>query len=94
MAAWNLFWCDCSVLATDVGNAVDSAYLQITQLSELFAAVVELTSKRFDLLVQDLVCPNVATLGKGLSADFATVWSLASVSPSMCLIGLVYVRPK
>jgi hypothetical protein len=64
---------------------VDSAYLQVTQLSELFAAVVELAAEWLDLLVNDLVCSNVATLGKTLPADVTAVWSLPSVSPLMCL---------
>jgi hypothetical protein len=85
VTAWNLFWCDCSLLAAGRVHAVDSAYLQVAQLSELFAAVVELAAEWLDLLVNDLVCSNVATLGKTLSADVTAVWTLPSVSPLVCL---------
>jgi hypothetical protein len=70
---------------------VDSAYLQVAPLSELFAAVIELAAEWLDLLVNDLVCLNVATMCKCLSANVTTVWSLPSVSPLMYLPGLVLV---
>ena len=61
------------------------ADLQVTQLSELLAAVIELACKGFDLLMDDLVCTNIASLGKRLATNFATVWSLSSMSPLVCL---------
>lgn len=59
--------------------------LQISQLSELLAAIVKPARERFDLLVNDLVRPNIATLSKSFTANIAIVWSFPGVSSFMCL---------
>ena len=54
-------------------------------MSELLAAIVESARKRFNLLVNNLMRPDVATLSKSLATDVAVVWSLSSMSSFMCL---------
>ena len=54
-------------------------------MSELLATVVYLAAEGLDLLVNDLVCTNVATLGECLAANAAAVWSFSGVTPFMCL---------
>ena len=54
-------------------------------MSELLAAIVESARERFNLLVNNLMCPDVATLSKSLATDVAVVWSLSSMSSFMCL---------
>jgi hypothetical protein len=57
-------------------------YLEVAKLGELFSTVFELARERLDLLVDDLMCPNVATLSKGLSADITAVRAFSGV-PSL-----------
>jgi hypothetical protein len=59
--------------------------LEVAELSELLAALVELARVGLDLLVDDLVGADVAPLGECLVADFARVGSLACVSTFMSL---------
>lgn len=71
-------------------------YLKVAKLSELLAAVVEFASKRFNLLVNNLMRSHVSTLRESLAALIAIVralpgvttfmglcWSLASTSTAM-----------
>jgi hypothetical protein len=60
-------------------------------LGELLATVVELAEKWFDLLMNNLVRTNVATLGECLSTDVAAVWALSSVPSLVCLMRSVCV---
>jgi hypothetical protein len=80
-----LFWCDYACLATSSSVLISTTYLQVTELSELLSAVIQSARERFDLLVNDLVCTDVATLGKSLAADVTAVWSLSSMAPLMRL---------
>lgn len=59
--------------------------LQIPELGELLAAVVELAGERLDLLVDDFVRSDVAALREGLAADVAVVWAFTGVP---ALVGL------
>jgi len=59
--------------------------LQVTKLSKLLATVVKFASKWLDLLMNDFVCANVTPLRKGFTANVATIRSLSSVSPFVCL---------
>jgi hypothetical protein len=61
------------------------AYLQVAQLSELLPTIIKFTGERLDLLVDDFVSAHISTLRKGLSANIATVRSLARVPSLMCL---------
>lgn len=61
------------------------SYLQITQLSELLPAVIELAGERLDLLMNDFVSTYVAPLRESLPTDIATVRTFSCVSPLMCL---------
>ena len=58
-------------------------------MSELLATVVKLAGEGLDLLVHNLVCSNIAPLGKGFATNIATVGSFASVSSLVCLVILV-----
>jgi hypothetical protein len=51
----------------------------------LFTTVVEPAREWLDLLMHDLVCSNVAALGKGLAADVAVVRAFSRVSSLMGL---------
>jgi hypothetical protein len=64
---------------------VGKYYLQVSKLGELLAAVVELTGEWLDLLVYDLVCPDVSTLRKSLAAYVALVRAFPSVASFMGL---------
>lgn len=57
-------------------------------MSELLAAIVESARKRFNLLVNNLMRPDVATLSESLATDVAVVRSLSSMSSFMCLDGI------
>lgn len=59
--------------------------LEIPELGELLAAVVESTEVRLGLIVYDLVGSYVAALREAFSADFALVWSFTSVSSLVSL---------
>lgn len=63
-----------------------AAYLEIAQLSELLAAVVESAGEGLDLLVYDLVGANVASLCKSLPTDVTAVGPLSCVTPLVCLL--------
>jgi hypothetical protein len=60
-------------------------YLEVSELSELLATIVQSAREGLDLLVNNLVGTNIATLRKGLAADVAAVWALSSMAPLMCL---------
>ena len=60
-------------------------YLEIAKLCELLAAAFEPASEGFCLLVNDLVCTHVASLGKPFSAGFARVGSFAGMAALMGL---------
>lgn len=59
--------------------------LQVAELGELLATVIKLACKGFDLLVDDFVCANIASLSKGFAADIAAIGPLPSVSSFVCL---------
>jgi hypothetical protein len=61
-------------------------YLQVSKLGELLAAVVKLAGEWFDLLVHDLVCPDVTTLRKCLATDVALVRTFTGVASFVCLV--------
>ena len=54
-------------------------------MGELFAAAFQSTGKWLDLLVDNLVSPDVASLGEPLPAGFARVRSFARVAALMGL---------
>jgi hypothetical protein len=85
VAAWNLFWCDCSSLAQGQPRPRATAYFQVAQLSELLSTIIKLAGERLDLLVNNLMSTHIATLRKGLTTDVATIRALACVSSLMCL---------
>jgi hypothetical protein len=60
-------------------------YLEVSELSELFAAVVESAEIWFGCIVNDLVGANVAALCESLSTDFARVWSFTCMASFMGL---------
>lgn len=60
-------------------------YLEVAKLSEVLSTIIELASERLDSLVNNLVCPNVATLRKSLSADLTAVWAFSGVPSLVCL---------
>jgi hypothetical protein len=62
-------------------------YLEVAKLGKLLSAVIKLANKWFDLLMNNLVRTNIATLCKGFPTDVAQIWSLACV-PS--LMGLAH----
>lgn len=94
---WNLFWWDCAddalvsllLLAfCFLGRGLSGLYLEIAQLGEFLAAVVEETGEGFCLEVGDLVGADVAALGEALVADVAFEGFFAGVS---ALMGLGWV---
>lgn len=68
-----------------IGKIGTEPYLQVPQLCELLAAVVEFAGEGLDLLMNDLVCTDVASLREGLSTDVAVIRPFAGVSPLMGL---------
>lgn len=58
---------------------------QVSQLSELLVAVVELASERLRRGVDDFMCSHIPSLSECLSASIAAIWSFASVSAFMRL---------
>jgi hypothetical protein len=64
---------------------VDATYLQVAQLSELLAAVIELAGEGLDLLMHNFVRSYIATLCEGFTTYIATVGPLPGVAPLMCL---------
>lgn len=62
-----------------------SSYLQVAKLSKLLATVVEFAGKRLQMLMNNLVCSNIATLRKSLATNVAVVWSLSGVTTLMSL---------
>lgn len=81
VAAWNLFWCDCCLLAILLIKIQVVTDLQVAQLRELLPTIIKLAGERFDLLVNRFVSTYVATLRKSLATNIATVRTLACVSP-------------
>jgi hypothetical protein len=73
------------VLVTFKRSRFSVIYLEVAQLSELLAAVIESASERLDLLVDDFVRANIAALRKGLAADITAIWTFSSMTPLMCL---------
>lgn len=72
-------------------DLIDSSrrlYLQVPQLSELLATVIELASERLDLLMNDLMRSYVATLRKSLAALVAVVRSLSGMATLVSLRSL------
>lgn len=59
--------------------------LQISKLSKLFATIIKLASEWLDLLMDNLVCANVASLRKGFATNVTTIRSFSRVSPLMRL---------
>jgi hypothetical protein len=53
--------------------------LEIAELGELFAALIETAEVGLGLIVDDLVGTYVSTLGKSLAADFTSVWAFSGV---------------
>ena len=64
----------------------DLKYLEVAQLGELLAAVVELAGEGLDLLMDNLVRSHVASLRESLATDLTVEGSLASMSSLMCLV--------
>lgn len=60
-------------------------YLEISQLGKLFATAFQSAGKGLDLLVDNLVSPDIASLGEPLPAGFARVRSFARVASFMGL---------
>ena len=74
------------LLISNMGkDGLKVTHLQISQLSELFATVIKLACEGFDLKMDNLVRTNVAPLSECLATNVATIWSLSSMSPLMCL---------
>ena len=66
--------------------------LKVSELSELFAAVIESAEIRLGLVVDDLVGTNVAALSESLATDFAWVWSFTCMAAFVCLYSGYYVE--
>jgi hypothetical protein len=66
-------------------SILELTHLEIAELSELFAAVVESAGKGLQLLMDNFVCSHISSLRKGLAADVAVVRPLASVTALMSL---------
>ena len=76
-----MFWCDCRPISILSGSRIKlTAYLQVAKLGELLPTIIKSTRKWLDLLVHNLVSPNIASLSKSLAADVAVVWPFTSVS--------------
>ena len=63
-----------------------SHYLEISKLRKLLSTVVQFAGERLDLLMNDLVGSDVATLSKGLATDLTPVGPLSSMSPLVSLL--------
>jgi hypothetical protein len=59
--------------------------LQIAELRELLATFVEAAEIGLGLVVNDLVCADVATLSESFATVIALEWSFASMAAFMCL---------
>lgn len=66
-------------------NKRKKPYLQISQLGELLAAILELAQERLDLFMYNLVCTDITSLGEALATMVARVWAFPSMSSLMCL---------
>ena len=58
---------------------------EIPELRELFATILEFTQERFDLLMHDLMGPNVAPLGESFATMVTRIRAFPSVPTLMCL---------
>jgi hypothetical protein len=59
--------------------------LQVAELRELLATFVEAAEIGLCLIVNDLVCADVATLGESFATVIALERSFASMAAFMCL---------
>lgn len=66
-------------------------YLQVTKLRELLAAVIELACEGLDLLVNNLMGSDIASLSECLSTDLASVWTFACV-PALMGLKVTHLR--
>jgi hypothetical protein len=66
-------------------NQVCIAYLEVSQLGKLLPTIIQSAGERLDLLVNNLVCTNIATLRKCFAADVAAIRALSSMAPLMRL---------
>ena len=67
-------------------------YLEISQLRELLAATFKTAGERFDLLVDDLVSADIASLGEPLATGLTSEGSLACVAALMRLLSVSIER--
>ena len=63
----------------------EQAHLEVAQLGKLLPAVIELADVRFELLVDDPMCPHIASLREPLAADLTFVRSFARMAAFMRL---------
>lgn len=63
----------------------EETYFEVTQLCKLFPTVIQLASEGLDLLMHDLVSPNITPLSERFPADLTLVRTLSSVAPLMRL---------
>lgn len=62
--------------------------LQVSKLSKLFAAILELAGKRLSLLMYDAMSPDIAPLGEAFPARITRKGTLPSVTTFMCLLAI------
>jgi hypothetical protein len=59
--------------------------LEVSELRELLATLIEAAEIWLGLLMNDLVSTNVPTLGESFAANFALVWTFACMASLMGL---------
>lgn len=67
------------------------AYLQVTKLCELLSAVVKFACEWLDLLVNDLVGSDIASLCKCLPANLASIRTFTCV-PALMSLKVTHLR--
>lgn len=61
-------------------------------MRKLLVAILKLTGKRLQLLVNNLVCADIASLGESLAANVAAVRLLTGMPTLMCLMKVIAIR--
>jgi hypothetical protein len=73
------------MLSNIPATRVRITYLEVSKLGELLPTIIQSAGEGLDLLVNNLVCTNIATLCKCFAANIAAVRALSSMAPLMRL---------
>ena len=68
-----------------LGTRGKRTHLEVSELSEQFAAVIESAEVGLGPIMNDLVGTYIAALGETFPTDLAVIWALSSMSSFMCL---------